>query len=193
MNAILSFDLWLLYNTSVICSSLNWVTPQMLNVPFPEKKTAVTSDPFLPAITGQYTPHYCKALTIQKIYPFLFEYIAGKITYSMVSFMFVSCSYNWNGCQTSPSGQTGLCVQMQSACLSRSLQLKRWTCQRWRLPFRNDLCRAQGQPTTLALKHAVRDSFWAPSQSDGRRERLLLHKSGNLLPNILRLYSFCIT
>ncbi|XP_062237871.1 rab5 GDP/GTP exchange factor-like [Platichthys flesus] len=32
--------------------SLNWVTPQMLSVPFPEKKTAVTSDPFLPAITA---------------------------------------------------------------------------------------------------------------------------------------------
>ncbi|AWP07174.1 putative rab5 GDP/GTP exchange factor-like [Scophthalmus maximus] len=32
--------------------SLNWVTPQMLSVPFPDKKTAVTSDPFLPAITA---------------------------------------------------------------------------------------------------------------------------------------------
>ncbi|XP_045891917.1 rab5 GDP/GTP exchange factor-like isoform X2 [Micropterus dolomieu] len=32
--------------------SLNWVTPQMLSVPFPDKKTAVTGDPFLPAITG---------------------------------------------------------------------------------------------------------------------------------------------
>nr|XP_046243478.1 rab5 GDP/GTP exchange factor-like [Scatophagus argus] len=32
--------------------SLNWVTPQMLSVPFPDKKTAVTCDPFLPAITA---------------------------------------------------------------------------------------------------------------------------------------------
>ncbi|XP_038558876.1 rab5 GDP/GTP exchange factor-like [Micropterus salmoides] len=32
--------------------SLNWVTPQMLSVPFPDKKTAVTGDPFLPAITA---------------------------------------------------------------------------------------------------------------------------------------------
>lgn len=32
--------------------SLNWVTPQMLSVPFPDKKTSVTSDPFLPAITA---------------------------------------------------------------------------------------------------------------------------------------------
>ncbi|GAA6224677.1 rab5 GDP/GTP exchange factor-like [Lates japonicus] len=32
--------------------SLNWVTPQMLSVPFPDKKTTVTSDPFLPAITA---------------------------------------------------------------------------------------------------------------------------------------------
>ncbi|XP_034026274.1 rab5 GDP/GTP exchange factor-like [Thalassophryne amazonica] len=31
--------------------SLNWVTPQMLSVPFPDKNTAVTGDPFLPAIT----------------------------------------------------------------------------------------------------------------------------------------------
>lgn len=33
-------------------SSLNWVTPQMLDVPFPDKETAVMGDPFLPAITG---------------------------------------------------------------------------------------------------------------------------------------------
>ncbi|XP_069034297.1 rab5 GDP/GTP exchange factor-like isoform X1 [Embiotoca jacksoni] len=32
--------------------SLNWVTPQMLSVPFPDKKTSVTGDPFLPAITA---------------------------------------------------------------------------------------------------------------------------------------------
>uniref|UniRef100_A0A4W6GBQ4 RAB guanine nucleotide exchange factor (GEF) 1 n=1 Tax=Lates calcarifer TaxID=8187 RepID=A0A4W6GBQ4_LATCA len=32
--------------------SLNWVTPQMLSVPFPDKKTSVASDPFLPAITA---------------------------------------------------------------------------------------------------------------------------------------------
>ncbi|KAM7391953.1 hypothetical protein PAMP_022599 [Pampus punctatissimus] len=32
--------------------SLNWVTPQMLSVPFPDKKTTVTGDPFLPAITA---------------------------------------------------------------------------------------------------------------------------------------------
>ncbi|XP_071387792.1 rab5 GDP/GTP exchange factor-like isoform X1 [Centroberyx affinis] len=32
--------------------SLNWVTPQMLSVPFPDKKTAVAGDPFLPAITA---------------------------------------------------------------------------------------------------------------------------------------------
>lgn len=32
--------------------SLNWVTPQMLSVPFPDKNTAITGDPFLPAITG---------------------------------------------------------------------------------------------------------------------------------------------
>lgn len=32
--------------------SLNWVTPQMLSVPFPDKKTEVTGDPFLPAITA---------------------------------------------------------------------------------------------------------------------------------------------
>lgn len=32
--------------------SLNWVTPQMLDVPFPDKKTAITGDPFLPAITA---------------------------------------------------------------------------------------------------------------------------------------------
>lgn len=37
----------------LLCSSLNWVTPQMLSVPFPNKKTAVTGDPFLPAITGE--------------------------------------------------------------------------------------------------------------------------------------------
>lgn len=38
---------------SHLCSSLNWVTPQMLDVPFPDKKTAITGDPFLPAITGE--------------------------------------------------------------------------------------------------------------------------------------------
>ncbi|KAM9394329.1 rab5 GDP/GTP exchange factor-like isoform 1-T4 [Pholidichthys leucotaenia] len=32
--------------------SLNWVTPQMLSVPFPDEKTSVTCDPFLPAITA---------------------------------------------------------------------------------------------------------------------------------------------
>ncbi|KAK7933085.1 hypothetical protein WMY93_003981 [Mugilogobius chulae] len=32
--------------------SLNWVTPEMLDVPFPERKTGVTGDPFLPAITA---------------------------------------------------------------------------------------------------------------------------------------------
>ncbi|XP_041643949.1 rab5 GDP/GTP exchange factor-like isoform X2 [Cheilinus undulatus] len=32
--------------------SLNWVTPQMLSVPFPDKQTSVTGDPFLPAITA---------------------------------------------------------------------------------------------------------------------------------------------
>uniref|UniRef100_A0A8C6U2T8 Rab5 GDP/GTP exchange factor n=1 Tax=Neogobius melanostomus TaxID=47308 RepID=A0A8C6U2T8_9GOBI len=32
--------------------SLNWVTPEMLEVPFPETKTGVTGDPFLPAITA---------------------------------------------------------------------------------------------------------------------------------------------
>ncbi|XP_022052095.1 rab5 GDP/GTP exchange factor-like [Acanthochromis polyacanthus] len=32
--------------------SLNWVTPQMLGVPFPDKNTSVTGDPFLPAITA---------------------------------------------------------------------------------------------------------------------------------------------
>lgn len=32
--------------------SLNWVTPQMLGVPFPDKTVSVTGDPFLPAITA---------------------------------------------------------------------------------------------------------------------------------------------
>ncbi|KAJ7994269.1 hypothetical protein DPEC_G00264140 [Dallia pectoralis] len=32
--------------------SLNWVTPEMLRVPFPDEKTEVFSDPFLPAITA---------------------------------------------------------------------------------------------------------------------------------------------
>ncbi|KAK1892145.1 Rab5 GDP/GTP exchange factor [Dissostichus eleginoides] len=32
--------------------SLNWITPQMLSVPFPDKKIEVTGDPFLPAITA---------------------------------------------------------------------------------------------------------------------------------------------
>ncbi|XP_037536307.1 rab5 GDP/GTP exchange factor-like [Nematolebias whitei] len=32
--------------------SLNWVTPQMLSVPFPEENIPVTGDPFLPAITA---------------------------------------------------------------------------------------------------------------------------------------------
>ncbi|XP_077376640.1 rab5 GDP/GTP exchange factor-like [Festucalex cinctus] len=32
--------------------SLNWVTPQMLSVPFPDMQSAVTGDPFLPAITA---------------------------------------------------------------------------------------------------------------------------------------------
>lgn len=32
--------------------SLNWVTPEMLDVPFPETKPGVTGDPFLPAITA---------------------------------------------------------------------------------------------------------------------------------------------
>lgn len=32
--------------------SLNWVTPQMLGVPFPDKNISVTGDPFLPAITA---------------------------------------------------------------------------------------------------------------------------------------------
>lgn len=32
--------------------SLNWVTPEMLDVPFPEVKPGVTGDPFLPAITA---------------------------------------------------------------------------------------------------------------------------------------------
>ncbi|CAI5650200.1 rab5 GDP/GTP exchange factor [Oreochromis niloticus] len=32
--------------------SLNWVTPQMLGVPFPDEKVSVTGDPFLPAITA---------------------------------------------------------------------------------------------------------------------------------------------
>lgn len=32
--------------------SLNWVTPQMLSVPFPDEKIAVMGDPFLPAITA---------------------------------------------------------------------------------------------------------------------------------------------
>lgn len=37
-----------------LCSSLNWVTPEMLGVPFPDKKTAASGDPFLPAITGEF-------------------------------------------------------------------------------------------------------------------------------------------
>ncbi|XP_047236792.1 rab5 GDP/GTP exchange factor-like [Girardinichthys multiradiatus] len=32
--------------------SLNWVTPQMLGVPFPDENTPVTGDPFMPAITA---------------------------------------------------------------------------------------------------------------------------------------------
>ncbi|XP_028270035.1 rab5 GDP/GTP exchange factor-like [Parambassis ranga] len=32
--------------------SLNWVTPQMLSVPYPDEKISVTGDPFLPAITA---------------------------------------------------------------------------------------------------------------------------------------------
>ncbi|XP_041856050.1 rab5 GDP/GTP exchange factor-like [Melanotaenia boesemani] len=32
--------------------SLNWVTPQMLSVPFPDETIPVTSDPFMPAITA---------------------------------------------------------------------------------------------------------------------------------------------
>ncbi|KAL0979395.1 hypothetical protein UPYG_G00184520 [Umbra pygmaea] len=32
--------------------SLNWVTPQMLRVPFPDENAEVISDPFLPAITA---------------------------------------------------------------------------------------------------------------------------------------------
>ncbi|KAJ3604208.1 hypothetical protein NHX12_028949 [Muraenolepis orangiensis] len=32
--------------------SLNWVTPQMLCVPFPDEMTAITKDPYLPAITA---------------------------------------------------------------------------------------------------------------------------------------------
>ncbi|XP_015234229.1 rab5 GDP/GTP exchange factor-like [Cyprinodon tularosa] len=32
--------------------SLNWVTPQMLSVPFPDENTPVSGDPFLPAITA---------------------------------------------------------------------------------------------------------------------------------------------
>ncbi|XP_017269181.1 rab5 GDP/GTP exchange factor-like [Kryptolebias marmoratus] len=32
--------------------SLNWVTPQMLSVPFPDENIPVTGDPFLPAITA---------------------------------------------------------------------------------------------------------------------------------------------
>lgn len=32
--------------------SLNWVTPQMLSVPFPDTNTPATGDPFLPAITA---------------------------------------------------------------------------------------------------------------------------------------------
>lgn len=38
----------------LLCSSLNWVTPEMLGVPFPDKKTAASGDPFLPAITGEF-------------------------------------------------------------------------------------------------------------------------------------------
>lgn len=36
------------------CSSLNWITPEMLSVPFPDKKNAASGDPFLPAITGEF-------------------------------------------------------------------------------------------------------------------------------------------
>lgn len=36
------------------CSSLYWVSPEMLGVPFPDKKTAASGDPFLPAITGEF-------------------------------------------------------------------------------------------------------------------------------------------
>ncbi|XP_068594420.1 rab5 GDP/GTP exchange factor-like [Brachionichthys hirsutus] len=32
--------------------SFNWITPQMLGVPFPDKNAEVTGDPFLPAITA---------------------------------------------------------------------------------------------------------------------------------------------
>ncbi|TNN62566.1 Rab5 GDP/GTP exchange factor [Liparis tanakae] len=32
--------------------SLNWITPEMLSVPFPDKKAAVSGDPFLSAITA---------------------------------------------------------------------------------------------------------------------------------------------
>lgn len=32
--------------------SLNWVTPEMLHLPFPDTNTGVTGDPFLPAITA---------------------------------------------------------------------------------------------------------------------------------------------
>ncbi|XP_059920538.1 rab5 GDP/GTP exchange factor-like isoform X1 [Gadus macrocephalus] len=32
--------------------SLNWVTPQMLSVPFPDEITLITKDPYLPAITA---------------------------------------------------------------------------------------------------------------------------------------------
>lgn len=46
-NLLLDAD-WCLF----LCSSLNWVSPQMLSVPFPDKKITVTGDPFLPAITG---------------------------------------------------------------------------------------------------------------------------------------------
>lgn len=53
IEALLEADV-LFYLVLLSFSSLNWVTPQMLGVPFPDKKTGVAGDPFLPAITGDW-------------------------------------------------------------------------------------------------------------------------------------------
>lgn len=68
-----------------------------------------------------------------------------------------------------------MCVQMQSARLRGALHLKQRACQCRRLPVGADLRGTEGQPTAPTLQHAVRDSLRSPSQSDGRRERLLFH------------------
>lgn len=95
--------------------SFNWVTPQMLRVPFPDERAEV-SDPFLPAITGDLLSYYFVFGTNMKSNQLVlllsyslhkhFKTLILELPYHLFSNLVIhpTPSHNRDGCQASTTG-----------------------------------------------------------------------------------------